>query len=228
MVDQRWLRISADDPHRDLSATVDYTVSDGRGSTTGTVAVSAVPASSSPDQITTTDAAITVRAGDSAAAAVLGGDASSTGLPLSLAGQRPTANPPVDGLLASVQGGNIRVDGPASVTAEEETTVSYVATDASGATATGSLDVTIEPPPLKAHPDQAPVPGEVDTRATAGDVAVIQIPVHGVDPDGDSVHGHRRHDPARARPDRRYRTSLDLLSVLPGLRGHRHVHLPGH
>ena len=187
VVDQQWVRISADDPQPGLTATVDYTVSDGRASATGTVAVSAVPASSSPDQITTTDAAITVRAGDSAAVAVLAGDASSTGLPLSLAGQPPTANPPVAGLIASVQGADIRVDAPASVSAEEETTVSYVATDSSGATATGSLDVTIEPAPSKAHPDQAPVPEEVDTRETAGDVAVIQIPVYGVAPDGDSV-----------------------------------------
>jgi large repetitive protein len=187
VIDQQWLRISADDPQPGLTATVDYTVSDGRGSATGTVAVSAVAASSSPDQITTTDSAITVRAGDSAGVAVLEGDASSTGLPLSLAGQPPTANPPVDGLLASVQGNDIRVSAPASVTAEEETTVSYVATDASGATATGSLDVTVEPPPSKTHPDQAPIPEEIDTRETAGDVAVIQIPVYGVDPDGDSV-----------------------------------------
>jgi large repetitive protein len=187
VVDEQWLRINADDPQPGLTAIVDYTVSDGRGSATGTVAVSAVPASSSPDQITTTGAAITVRAGDSAAVAVLAGDASSTGLPLSLAGQPPTEDPPVDGLIASVQGSNIRVDAPASVTAEEETTVSYVATDSSGATATGSLDVTIEPAPSKAHPDQAPVPEEVDARETAGDVAVIQIPVYGIDPDGGSV-----------------------------------------
>ena len=180
VIDQQWLRISADDPQPGMTATVDYTVSDGRGSATGTVAGPAAPASSSPDQITTIDAAITVRAGDSAAVAVLAGDASSSGLPLSLACQPPTANPPVDGLLASVQGSDIRVDAPASVTAEEETTVSYVATDASGATATGSLDVTIEPPPSKAHPDQAPVPEEVDVRETAGDPAVIQIPVDGL------------------------------------------------
>ena len=62
-----------------------------------------------------------------------------------------------------------------------------MAADAGGATAAGQLDVTIEPPPSKAHPDQAPVPEEVDTRETAGDVAVIQVPGYGVDPDGDSV-----------------------------------------
>jgi hypothetical protein len=187
VVDQEWLRISADDPEPGMTATVDYTVSDGVGSATGTVAVSAMAAGQDADQISTVPAAITVMAGDSAAVPVLAGDASSTGLPLSLAGVPPTDAPPVAGLLASAQGADIRVVAPASVATEEETTVSYVATDASGATATGQLEVTIEPPPSKAHPDQAPVPEEVDTRETAGDVAVIRIPVDGVDPEGDSV-----------------------------------------
>ena len=44
VIDQHWLRISADDPQPGMTATVDYTVSDGQGSATGTVAVSAVPA----------------------------------------------------------------------------------------------------------------------------------------------------------------------------------------
>jgi hypothetical protein len=187
VIDQRWLRISADNPQPGMTATVDYTVSDGKGSATGTVAVSAVAGDLNDDQITTTEAAITIRSGDSAAVPVLAGDASSIGLPLSLAGTPMTDQPPVAGLLASADGTSVRVDAPAGIRAEEETTVSYVATDASGATATGQLDVTIEPPPSKARPDQAPVPEEVDARETAGDVAVIQIPVYGVDPDGDSV-----------------------------------------
>ena len=187
VIDQRWLRISEDNPQPGVTETVDYTVSDGKGSATGTVAVSAVAGDLNADQITTTQAAVTIRSGDSAAVAVLSGDASSIGLPLTFAGTPMTDQPPVAGLMASADGTNLRVDAPAGVKSEEETTVSYVATDASGATATGELDVTIEPPPSKAHPDQAPVPEEVDTRETAGDVAVIQIPVYGVDPDGDSV-----------------------------------------
>ena len=186
VVGQQWLRISADDPRPGMTATVTYTVSDGRGSATGTVAVSAVPADLSADQITTEGTSVTVRAGDSAAVSVLAGDASSIGLPVSLAGVPPAASPALPGLLASVQGADVRVVAP-MVKSEQETTVSYVATDSSGATATGYLAVTIEPPPSKDHPDQAPVPEEVDTRETAGDIAVIQIPVYGVDPDGDSV-----------------------------------------
>ncbi len=187
IVDQRWLRISSDDPHPGLTSTVTYTVSDGRGSATGTVSVTAVPADASADQITTQDSAIVIRAGDSAAVPVLASDTSSTGLPLSLAGIPPRATPAVPGLQASNQGQDIRVTVPASVRAEEETTVSYVATDASGAAATGRLNVTIEPPPSACHPDQAPSPEEVDTRTTAGDVLVIHIPTYGIDPDGDST-----------------------------------------
>src|ERR1700733_6041465 len=187
VIDQRWLRISVDNPQPGMTATVDYTVSDGKGSATGTVAVSAVAGDLNADQITTTEAAITIRSGDSAAVPVLAGDASSIGFPLTFSGAPPAAQPPVAGLISSADGPNLRADAPAGIKSEAETTVSYVATDASGATATGQLDVTIEPPPSKAHPDQAPVPEEGDTRETAGDVAVIQVPVDGVDPDGDSV-----------------------------------------
>ena len=74
---------------------------------------------------------------------------------------------------------------PASVRTEEQTTVSYVATDASGAAATGRLDVTIEPPPSPAHPNQAPSPQDVNTRGTAGDTVLVHIPTYGIDPDGD-------------------------------------------
>jgi hypothetical protein len=187
VIDQRWLRISEENPQPGTTATVNYTVSDGKGSATGTVAVSAVSGDLNADQITTTETAITVRAGDSAAVPVLSGDASSIGLSLTFAGTPMTDQPPVAGLLASADAAMLRVDAPAGIKSEEETTVSYVATDASGATATGQLDVTIVPPPSKIHPDQAPVPEGLDTRETAGDVAVIQVPVSGVDPDGDSV-----------------------------------------
>jgi hypothetical protein len=188
VIGQEWLRISADDPVAGMAATVSYTVSDGKGSAAGTVAVSAVAANPSADQITTTPAAVTVRAGDSATAPVLAGDASSTGLTVYLAGEPPAATPALNGLIVSGQeNGSIRVDAPSSVTAEEETQVSYVVTDADGTSAAGQLDVTIVPAPSRAHPDQAPAPQEVDTREAAGDTAVIQIPVSGVDPDGDSV-----------------------------------------
>lgn len=187
VIDQHWLQITADNPQPGTTGTVSYTVSDGVGSATGTVAVTAVPADLSADQISTQVSSVVIRSGDSAAVTVLTGDSSSTGLPLSLAEVEPTASPAIPGLLASNQGANVRVVAPAGVKAEEETTVSYVATDAAGTTAAGQLDVTIEPPPSAANPDQAPEPEEVDTRETAGDIAIIKIPTDGIDPDGDTT-----------------------------------------
>ena len=185
VVAQRWLRISSDDPRPHSSSTVTYTVSDGYRTATGTVSVTFVPAGS--DQITVRDDSIVIRAGDSAAVPVLANDTSSTGLPLSLDEIAPTAAPAMHGLLASNQGNDVRVTAPASVSTEQETTVSYIATDVSGATATGHLQVTIEPAPSAAHPNQAPSPQNVSTRETAGNIVNIPIPTDGIDPDGDST-----------------------------------------
>ena len=118
---------------------------------------------------------------------MLAGDASSTGLPLSLAGEPPAAHPPVAGLLASVAGQRHPGRRPGGRQGRGGDDGQLRRDRRQRRHRDRQLDVTIEPPPSKAHPDQAPVPEEVDTRETAGDVAVIQIPVYGVDPDGDSV-----------------------------------------
>jgi large repetitive protein len=185
VVAQRWLRITSDDPKSHIGSTVSYTVGDGYRTATGTVSVAVVPAGA--DQITAHDDSIVIRAGDSAAVPVLANDLSSTALPLGLDEIAPTATPAVHGLLASNQGADVRVTAPASARTEQETTVNYVATDVSGATATGHLHVTIKPLPSAAHPNQAPSPENVATRETAGDIVVVHIPTYGIDPDGDST-----------------------------------------
>jgi hypothetical protein len=186
VVDQQWLRITSDDPVPGHTAAATYQVSDGFGVTTGSVSITAEAASSS-DEITTQDASITIRSGDSAAVPVLASDSSSAGLPLQLAATSPTMSPLLSGLIAANQGADVRVDAPAGVTQTEETTVTYVATDSAGTTAAGLLYVTIEPPPGRLHPDQPPAPQDITVRETAGDVALIQIPTYGTDPDGDST-----------------------------------------
>lgn len=186
VVGQQWLRITADNPVPGLTSTVTYTVSDGYGTATGTVSV-VMTAATGSDEISTHDDSVVVRAGDSAAVAVLANDSSSADLPLALDPVEPAAAPAIPGLLASVQGNDVRVTAPASARVEETTTVSYVATDASGAMATGYLHVTIEPPPSKARPNQPPQPQDIQTRETAGNVLIIPIPTSGIDPDGDST-----------------------------------------
>ena len=158
VIGQHWLRISSDDPVPGTSAAVSYIVSDGHGSATGTVSVTAVPAVPGADQIATRDTSVVIRAGGSAAAAVLANDASSEDLPLSLADITPTAAPAIAGLLMSNQGNDIRVTASASVRPETEITVSYVVTDASGAAVTGHLHVTIEPRPSAADQNRRQLP----------------------------------------------------------------------
>ena len=188
VIDQRWLRISADNPQPGMTATVTYTVTDGKGSATGTVSVSAVPAELSDDQVTTTSTAITVRAGDSAAVPVLAGDASSLGTAACPSPGRPRPSrrrlPGSSPASRGTTSGSTRRPGSRPRKRRRSATSRPTR---SGATAAGELDVTIEPAPSKADPDQAPMPQEVDTRETAGDIAVIKIPTSGVDPDGDSV-----------------------------------------
>lgn len=187
VIGQHWLRITSDALRTGTTSIVTYTVSDGHESATGTVSVTAVGSDLSADQITARDDFVVVRAGESSAVPVLANDTSSTGLPLSLGWIAPKAVPAVAGLVASDQGSAVRVAALASVRREEETTVSYVATDASGAVATGHLHVTIEPAPSKAHPNQAPSPVNLSVRETSGDTLTIPIPTDGIDPDGDST-----------------------------------------
>ncbi len=93
VIDQEWLRISAEDPQPGMDGDgllygqrrQGQLDGHGRGHRGGRFDPGA-------DQITTTNTTITVSgAGDSAAVPVLAGDASSTGLALSLAGVPPTA-----------------------------------------------------------------------------------------------------------------------------------------
>ncbi len=187
VIDERWLRISADDPVPGQTATVSYVVSDGHASAIGTVSVSFAAANVGTDQVTARDDEIVIRAGDSAAVPVLANDTSSAGLPLSLSGVPPAVSPALRGLLATDQGSDVRVTAPLSARSEQEVTVTYVATDATSAASAGHLHVTIMPAPSKRDPDQPPSPQDVYARETAGDILAIHVPTDGIDPDGDST-----------------------------------------
>ena len=189
MVDQRWLRISADDPQPGMTATVTTRSATARAARPAPSAVTAVPGDLNADQITTTDAAVTVRSGDSAAVPVLAGDASSTGLPLIARRRpRPPASPPITGLLASDHGTDVRVDAPGRRQGRGGDD-RQLRRDRRRAAPPRPASWTSRSSRRRPRPTRTrrPSPQEVDTRETAGDVAVIQIPTYGIDPDGDSV-----------------------------------------
>ena len=178
VIDQRWLRISADNPQPGLTATVDYTVSDGKGSATGTVAVSAVPGDLNADQITTTDGRDHRQVGrQRRRRRARRATPAPSGCRSSFAGAPPTAQPAGRRAARQRAGQQPPRRRPRVASSRRKRRRSATSRPTPAARPRpASLDVTIEPPPSKAHPDQAPVPEEVDTRETAGDVAVIQVP----------------------------------------------------
>ncbi|HEY1488467.1 MAG TPA: Ig-like domain-containing protein [Micromonosporaceae bacterium] len=199
IVSGHWLRINATDGTvATTPQIVDYTITDGLTSpVSGEVSVAELPAAASTTPVTTDDYA-TVRAGDEVTVPVLDNDSNPAGAPMSLlqdvdgaAGPGrlvvTTANGATGGGTAYVDGSAVRFVAPASVPAEQQVSVAYVATDAVGDRTDGTLHVTIEPLPGKLDPDRPPKPQPVEARAVAGQTVTIQIPTTGVDPDGDAV-----------------------------------------
>ncbi len=195
VVDGRWLRISA--PRGTLSPhpqVVTYQISDGeRSGITGQVVVDQRP-EPADDTPVTTDDEVTVRAGNAVAFPVLDNDVSPAGDQLDLvrtvSGQRPgqlavTAEGgkgPVGS--AYVVGRQVRFVAPAGITESQDLQVDYVAVNGSGATAPGTLRVTVVP---RQKGNDPPEPPPLEGRVVSGDVVKLRLPGSGVDPDGDAV-----------------------------------------
>ena len=222
VIDQHWLRISSDDPRPGTTATVNYTVSDGQGSATGTVGVTAVPAVTSADQITTRDdlghhpVGRQRRRPRAGRRRQLGRACRSRSATVT-----PTAAPAIAGLLAGDQGANVRVDAPRRRQGRGRDDRQLRRDrrerrhrDRAPATSRSSRRRR------SAHPDQAPVSAgsrhprdrrrrrrSSTSRPTGSTRTATPTAVTG------------GHGAAQPRPDRRRRPRLDLLPVLPGLSG---------
>lgn len=195
VVDGRWLRISA--PRGALAPdpqVVSYQVSDGeRSGVTGQVVVDWRPEPTDDTPVTTVDQ-VTVRAGNAVAVPVLDNDVSPAGDQLDLvhtvAGQRPgqleVTHEGAQGPAGSAYavGRQVRYVAPSQVSDPLSVKVAYVATNASGQTAPGTLDVTVVP---RGKANEPPEPPTLEGRVVSGDSVKLRLPGSGVDPDGDAV-----------------------------------------
>jgi hypothetical protein len=195
VVDGRWLRVSA--PRGALAPNpqvVTYQISDGEHSgVTGQVVVNQRPAPADDTPVTGDDE-VTVRAGNAVAVPVLDNDFSPAGDQLELVrtveGQRPgQLEVSQDGGRgpagsAYLVGRQVRYVAPASVSESQDVQVRYVAVNASGATAPGTLDVIVIP---RQKSNDPPSPPPLEGRVVSGDVVKLRLPGSGVDPDGDAV-----------------------------------------
>lgn len=195
VVDGRWLRIAA--PRGALAPdpqVVSYQISDGeRSGVTGQVVVDWRP-EPADDTPVTSDDDVTVRAGNCVAVSVLDNDLSPSGDQLDLVhtvsgqppgqlevGQEGSHGPPGS---AYVVGRQVRYVAPAQVGDSQDVTVTYVATNGSGATAPGTLHVTVLP---RTKSNEPPEPPPLEGRVVSGDVVKLRLPGSGIDPDGDAV-----------------------------------------
>ncbi|HLT84934.1 MAG TPA: Ig-like domain-containing protein [Phototrophicaceae bacterium] len=178
VLDHRILKISAT---KDLQGAqrLTYEVSNGSGSATGEVVVMQIP----PDSLAQPPVAMAdvanVRAGDFVTIPVLSNDSHPGGDEFELVPEL-VEEPQAGHLFAS--GDTLRFRAP-----EQPQTVNavYEIVDSTGQRA--SAQVTIYVQADDGERNAAPLPLPVESRAFAGERVRIQIPLFGIDPDGDSV-----------------------------------------
>ncbi len=160
-------------------ATFGYTISDGTKTSSAEVTVVPVPPLTEHQPPIAANDTARVRAGDVATVDVLANDVHPDGAPMTLDPSLVTL--PAAGL-AFVAGNELRYQAP---TAPGEYRLDYRVLDPYGQTATATVTVTVVGPDASA--DRPPVPRSLVGRVLAGGTVRVDVPLDGVDPDGDSA-----------------------------------------
>ncbi len=180
VLDQRQVRISLTAPLEGRSVTVNYRISNGLADAEGTINVVEIPEPAQLQPPVAADDAATVRVGDVVDIPVLDNDEQPEGKPLALVPTLAAELPEGAGLLFA-SGDRLRYLAP-------ETAGDYVAVySVESAGQRAEARVTISVREVNEATNNPPVPTRVTARVLAGETVRIQIPLGGVDPDGDSV-----------------------------------------
>jgi len=161
--------------------TFTYTISDGLSSSTAGVTIVPVPELIKHQAPIATDDVIKVRAGDVATVSVLDNDYHPDGARMILDNELVQASVGTDGL-AFVTGNQVRLQAP---TEPGQYSVTYRIHDAFDESAVASVVFTVLP--TDAANNQAPLPKPLTARVFQEGTVTIDVPLNGVDPDGDSV-----------------------------------------
>jgi hypothetical protein len=161
-------------------AQFEYTISDGFSTSTAGVTVVPVPELSKHQAPIAADDTVKVRAGDIAAVAVLANDYHPDGARMSL--DPELVEEDLAGGLAFVSGEELRIQAPSE---PGQYVVTYRITDEFSESATARVVVTVIEPELENN--KAPLAKPLETRVFQGAAVTVDIPVDGIDPDGDSV-----------------------------------------
>ncbi|HEY1529339.1 MAG TPA: Ig-like domain-containing protein [Galbitalea sp.] len=180
ILQQRSIRVRAVKP-LDSPVVFDYTVSNGLASSTGTVTVVEIP---TPDQLQPPIAnpdSITVRTGAAIDIPVLANDSDPDGETLTLV---PTLaqNVPAGAGLLFASGDVLRYLAPSR---PGNYTAVYAVAGPDGQQARAQVKIAVRE--VDASTNNPPVPENLTSRVLAGGTVQIDVPLSGIDPDGDTV-----------------------------------------
>lgn len=157
-----------------------YTISDGLNTASAGVTVVPVPALTKHQPPIALDDQATVRAGDIVTVHVLDNDSHPDDSRMFLADE--LVSEPSDGI-AFVSADTVRFQAP---TTPGQYTASYRVLDPYGESSAATVTFTVTP--LDEEGNRDPDPRTVTARVLAGGSIRVELPLDGVDPDGDSVY----------------------------------------
>ena len=180
LLEHHLLRITAPGGLEQISE-VTYTVANTAGTTEGHVMVIPVAAASATDPPELGNDSLVVRAGDVGSVSVLSNDRSPAGLTMTVQSDlqheiSPSMGEPfVSGNVVRFRAGQEAGSGK----------VIYTVRDSAGNVASATVNVTVVA--MDEDRNTAPHPKDVTGWAVAGETVTIQIPLEGIDSEGDSV-----------------------------------------
>ncbi|MEE1619998.1 Ig-like domain-containing protein [Zafaria sp. J156] len=167
------------------TSTVHYSVSNGTGVSTGEITVIPVPAPPRLDPPRPNPDTVVVRAGDVATVNVLDNDIHPNGAELTLRPQLKEADDIGEGSLVSVADETVRFRAGEFDGKPRQVSVVYTVAGPDGQEANARVTFQVQPQDLEKNAPPNPV--QVEGRVFAGGTTVIDVPLGGIDPDGDSV-----------------------------------------
>ncbi|MEP6842433.1 MAG: Ig-like domain-containing protein, partial [Pseudolysinimonas sp.] len=181
ILDQRLVRVTLSKPLEGNTVVFSYRISNGLADAVGTITVVEIPLPTQLQPPVATDDSVTVRVGDAIDIPVLDNDSQPDGQPITLDPKLAVPLPSGAGLLFA-SGDRLRYLAPQ--TAGNYSAV-YSVSGTDGQRAQARVNISVREIDLATN--NPPVATQVTARVLAGETVSIQIPLTGIDPDGDSV-----------------------------------------
>jgi hypothetical protein len=180
VLDQRQVRVTLTAPLED-PVTFHYRISNGLADAEGSITVVEIPPPARFQPPIAADDAVTVRVGDVIDIPVLANDEQPEGEPIALVPELAQPLPDGAGLLFA-SGDQLRYLAPEIA---GNYTAVYSVEGSDGQRAEARLTISVRE--VNEATNNPPVPQRVTARVLAGEKVQVQIPLAGIDPDGDSV-----------------------------------------